>query len=104
MISIAEKAKKAWEILRVAFKGIDTVRESRLELLTTKFDNLRMNKEETFNEFNRKICEIANELFVLREKILEERLVKKELRSLAPRFAYKATTIREAKDFKKDEA
>ena len=57
-----------------------------------------MSEEETISDFNGKLCDITNELFSLREKILEEKLVRKTLISLPPRFAYKATTIREAKD------
>ena len=49
-------------------------------------------------DFNGKLCDIANESFSLGEQISEERLVKKALRSLPPRFAYKATTIRDVKD------
>ena len=44
--------------------------------------------------------DIASESFAIGENILEERFVKKILRSLLPRFAYKATIIREAKDKK----
>ena len=46
------------------------------------------------------MCDIANESFALGEKILEEKLMKKALRFLPSRFAYKVTTIREAKDLK----
>ena len=101
MISTNEVAKEAWDILRVHFEGTNAVHESRLELLTTKFENVRISEEETINDFNRKLCDIANKSFALREKIPEEKLVKKALRSLLPRFAYNATTIREAKDLKK---
>ena len=44
--------------------------------------------------------DIASESFAIGENILEERFVKKILRSLLPRFAYKAIIIREAKDIK----
>ena len=91
MISTVDVAKEAWDILRVAFEGTDAVCESMLELLTAKFENFRMNEEETIKNFNGKLCNIANELFALREKISEENLVKKALRFLTPRFAYKAT-------------
>ena len=97
MISTAEVAKEAWDILRVAFKGIDAMHESRMELLTTKFENLQMSEEETFNDFNGRLCDIANESFDLGEKVSEERLVKKALRSLPSRFAYKAIAIRRTK-------
>ena len=52
-----------------------------------------MNSMEDYN--------IANESFALREKIYEERLVKKALRFLPPRFAYRAIAIRETKDLKR---
>ena len=57
-----------------------------------------MQESETIPEFNSKLCDIANEAFGLGEKILEEKLVRKALRSLPRRFAYKVTTIEEAKD------
>ena len=101
MLSTTEDAKEACDILHVTFEGTDTVLEYRLELLSIKFDNLRMNEEETNNDFNGKLCDIANESFSLEEKILEVRLVKKALRSFPPRFAYKATTTKIAKNPRK---
>jgi len=57
-----------------------------------------MLKYETISDFNSKLCDIANEAFALGEKISEEKLVRKVLRSLPRRFAYKVTAIEEAKD------
>ena len=57
-----------------------------------------MRKEETINDLNGRLCNIANESFGLGEKIREEKLVKKALRSLSSRFAYKAIVVTEAKD------
>lgn len=71
---------------------------SRLQLLTTKFENLRMMEDETITEFNSRICDISNEFFALGEKMSEEKLVRKVLRSLPKRFIYKVTAIEEAKD------
>ena len=53
---------------------------------------------ETISDFNSKLCDIANEAFALGEKISEKKLVRKVLRSLPRRFAYKVTAIEEAKD------
>ena len=100
MISTAKIAKEAWDILYVAFEGINPIRESRLELLTEKFENLQMSKKKTISDFNGILFDIANESFALGEKISEERLFKKALRSLPSRFANNATAIREAKDLK----
>ena len=98
LISTCETAKVAWEILQTAHKGTTTLRLSKLQLLTTRFENLRMQESETISEFNSKLCDIANEAFSLGEKISEEKLVRKALRSLPRRFAYKVTAIEKAKD------
>lgn len=71
---------------------------SRLQLLTTKFESLKMLKEETIIEFNVRLLDIANESFDLGEKISEEKLVCKVLRSLPKRFEMKVTTIEKAHD------
>ncbi|MDD0213341.1 hypothetical protein PSY81_23325, partial [Shigella flexneri] len=52
-------------------------------------------------EFNARLCDIANEAFALGEKFSDEKLVRKTLRSLPKRFAYKVTAIEEAKDVRK---
>lgn len=67
-------------------------------MLMTKFEELRMWDDETIDEFNTKLCEIANKAHSLGEKISEDRLIRKTLRSLSERFAYEVNTIEEAKD------
>ena len=98
LISTCEVAKEAWEILEMAHEGTKAVRLSKLQILTSYFENLRMKEEESISDFNSKICDIANEAFALGEKYSEEKLVRKTLRSLPKRFAYKVTVIEEAKD------
>ena len=98
LISTCEVAKEAWETLETAHEGTKAVRLSKLQILTSRFENLRMKEEESISDFNSKICDIANEAFALGEKYSEEKLVRKTLRSLPKRFAYKVTAIEEAKD------
>lgn len=38
---------------------------SRLQLLTTKYENIKMNEDETVSEFNIRLRGIANTSFVL---------------------------------------
>jgi len=40
-------AKDAWDILRTGHEGTSKVKSSRIQLLTTKFESLRMQKDET---------------------------------------------------------
>ena len=65
-------------------------------MLTSKFENLRINDDESIAEFNVRILDISSELFALGEKISEERLVRKMLRSLPKKFDMKVTAIEEA--------
>src|ERR1044072_4009235 len=69
---------------------------SRLKMLTTQFETLRMSEEQTIVEFHMQIRDIANTSFSLGEKMSNEKLVRKILRSLPKRFAMKVTTIEEA--------
>lgn len=45
-------AKEAWETLEFANEGSSKFRMSRLQLPTTKFQNLKIKEEETNVEFN----------------------------------------------------
>ncbi|CAM8943912.1 unnamed protein product [Rhodiola kirilowii] len=100
MISNCEIAKKAWDILRIAQEGTTKVKISRMETVTSKFENLRMQEDETIADFNTRILDISNEAFSLGEPMTEETLVRKVLRSLTKRFAMKALAIKEAHDVK----
>ena len=60
LIYTMESAKEAWDILQVTYEGTNTVQEARLQLLTTKFENLRMKEDETVGEYNARVCDIAN--------------------------------------------
>ncbi|MCH88483.1 gag-pol polyprotein [Trifolium medium] len=91
-------AKEAWEILQTTLEGTSKVCMSKLQLLTTKFENLRMEQDETISEFNTRLRDIANSSFALGGKMSEEKLARKILRSLPKRFNMKVTTIEEAQD------
>ncbi|KAK2362825.1 gag-protease polyprotein [Trifolium repens] len=98
LINTCTEAKQAWEILQTAHEGTSKVRMSKLQLLTSKFENLRMEDDETILEFNTRVRDIANSCFALGEKIPEEKLARKILRSLPKRFSMKVTAIEESQD------
>ena len=52
LINTCTVAKEAWEILKTAHEGTSRVRMSRLQMLTTQFENLRMSEEQTIAEFH----------------------------------------------------
>ena len=98
LINMCEVAKDAWEILKTTQEGTSKVNMSKLQLLTSKFENLRMKEEESIQEFHMNVLEIVGACSVLGEKIPEEKLVRKMLRSLPKRFDMKVTAIEEAQD------
>jgi len=91
-------AKDAWEILKTAHEGTTKVKSSKFQLLTTKFENLRMLEDESIQDYHLNILDIANSFESLGEKISYEKLVRKILRSLPKRFDMKVTAIEEAQD------
>jgi hypothetical protein len=91
-------AKEAWEILQTVHEGTSKVKMSRLQLLTTKFENLKMKEDESVHDFYMNILDMANSFDVLGEKMTDAKLVRKILRSLPKRFDMKVTAIEEAQD------
>ena len=75
-------SKDAWDILRTTHEGTSKVKMSKLQLLTTKFENLKMKDDESIQDFHTNILDIANASGALGEKMTEEKLVKKVIRSL----------------------
>ena len=98
LISSCESVKEAWDILQTRFEGSDDVKRNKLLTLATRFENLHMLEEESLFDFYTKLCEIANESFVLGEKIPEFVLVRKIIRSLPHRFQPKSNAIEESKN------
>ena len=82
-------------------EGTDAMKLSKLHILTTCFENLKMKEDKSISNFNGRQCNIDNEAFALGEKFSEEKLVRKTLRYLPKRFTYKVTAIEEAKDVRR---
>jgi len=98
LIKKCDVAKDAWDILRTAHERTSKVESSRIQLLTTKFESLRMQEEETIHDYYMNVLDIANSFDSLGEKLSDEKLVRKILRSLPKRFDMKVTAIEEAQD------
>ena len=50
-ISSTETAKEAWIILQTTYKGTKAVKDSKFQKLTTSFEEIKMEEDESFNEF-----------------------------------------------------
>jgi len=91
-------AKDAWEILKTAHEGPTNVKSAKIQLLTTKFENLKMLEDESIQDYHLNIIDIANSFESFGEKISDEKLVRQILRSLPKKFDMKVTAIEEAQD------
>jgi hypothetical protein len=70
------------EYFEVTHEGIKMVRIPTLQMLTLRFKEIRMLKDESFNEFYTKLNDIINFTFNLGEKLEDSWIVRKILRSL----------------------
>ena len=100
-ISSTETAKQAWTILQTTYEGTKTVKESKFQRLTTSFKEIKIEEDESFDEFYAKLKDIVNSAFNLRETIPKPKIVRKVLRFLPKRFHAKITAVEESMDIDK---
>ena len=97
-ISHITVAKKAWEILETTYEGTKKVKDTKLQMLTTRFEKLKMSEDESFDSFYSKLNDVVVNKFNLGEKTEDSKIVRKILRSLPKSFRAKVTAIEESKD------
>jgi hypothetical protein len=97
-ISNSESAKKAWQILETTYEGTKLVKSAKLQMLISKFEEIKMLEDETFREFYSKMSDLRNSLVSLGKTVSDVKLIRKILRSLPECFRIKVTTIEESKD------
>ena len=100
-ISSTETTKEAWTILQTTYEGTKAVLDSKLQRLTTSFEEIKIKEDESFDEFYAKLKDILNSVFNLGEIIPKPKIVRKVLKSLPERFHAKITVIEESKDIDK---
>ncbi|KAL5569724.1 hypothetical protein UlMin_026299 [Ulmus minor] len=94
-------AKEAWDKLEVAHEGTEGVKRSKLQMLTSQFESIRMEEGEKVADFNAKLIDITNRSCLLGEENIESKIVRKILRSLPHRFQGKVIAIEESKNVNK---
>ena len=73
-ISSTETAKEAWTILQTTYEGTKAVKDSKLQRLIISFEEIKVEEDESFDEFYAKLKDIVNSAFNLRETIPKPRL------------------------------
>ena len=59
-ISSTETTKEAWTILQTTYKGTMVVKDSKFQRLTTSFEEIKMEENESFDELYSKLKDIVN--------------------------------------------
>ena len=70
-------AKEAWQILETTYEGTKKVKDTKLQMLTTRFKELKMSEDVSFNSFYSKLNEMVIGKFNLGEKIEDSKIVTK---------------------------
>ena len=73
-ISSTEIAKEVWTILQITYEGIKAVKNLKLQRLTTSFEEIKMEDDESFDEFYAKFKDMIHSAFNFGETILNLRL------------------------------
>ena len=84
--------------METTYEGTKKVKDTKLQMLTTRFEELKMSKDESFDSFYGKLNEVVIGKFNLGEKKEDSKIVRKILRSLLESFRAKVTAIEKSKD------
>ena len=91
--SNVETIKEAWDILMTTHEATNAVKNSKLQMLTFKFETIRMEDDESFNEFYAKLNDTVNSRFYLGDKVTEPKVIHKVLRSFQGNSMQKVMAI-----------
>lgn len=69
LITTCFSAKDVWKILQRHCEGSESVRKTKLMMLTSKFENLKMEKIKTITDYDRRLRDVANEAFSFNDPI-----------------------------------
>jgi hypothetical protein len=95
-----ETAKAMWDKLINYYEGNEKVKDAKLQAYRLKFEQIKMNEDETVSKYFLRIEELVNSMKGLGEKIEKSFLVQTILRSLLDKFNPKVFAIEELNDIK----
>jgi hypothetical protein len=89
-----------WDKLISSYEGDEKVKDAKLQTHRLKFEQLKMNEDETISKYFLRVEELVNAMKGLGEKIEDAFLFQEILRSLPDRFNPKFSAIEELNDLK----
>jgi hypothetical protein len=95
-----DTAKAMWDKLINSYEGNEKVKDAKLQTYRLKFEQLKMNEDETISKYFLRVEELVNAMKGLGEEFDDSLLVQKILRSLPDKFNPKVSAIEELNDLK----
>lgn len=99
-ISNAKTSIEAWDKLQTCNKGVEQVKNIRLQTLRGDFKHLFMEEPESISDYFSRVLTLVNQLKRNGEDVDEVKVMEKMLRTLNPRFDFIVTNIEENRDLK----
>jgi hypothetical protein len=95
-----DTSKAMWDKLINSYEGNEKVKAAKLQTYRLKFEQLKMNEDETISKYFLRVEELVNSMKGLGETFDDSLLVQKILRSLPDKFNPKVSAIEELNDLK----
>nr|XP_016485317.1 PREDICTED: uncharacterized protein LOC107805757 [Nicotiana tabacum] len=90
-----------WEALKTTHEGTTQVKQSKIDMLTTKYALFKIKEDESIQDMHTHFTSIINELYSLGEIIPRNKLVRKILKVLQGSWESKVNAITRDKDLQK---
>lgn len=91
------KAKYAWNILVIKYKGVGSVKKVRKQTLRRKFKLLQLEKSKSISDHFPQTLSLMNQMKANRENAIDLQVIEKVFRTLTIMFEYIATIIEKSK-------
>jgi len=78
-ISNCESAQAAWQILETTYEGTKLVKSAKLQMLISRFEEIKMLEDETFGKFYTEINDQRNSMQSLGKSVSDVKLIQKIL-------------------------
>ncbi len=90
-------AEEVWDLLEVTHEGTNLVKQSKLQMLTSRFKTLRMKEDEQFINFHTRLQDIVNSMRGLGEEIKDPKIIRKILGHYLRDFIPRSRPLKNAK-------
>ena len=94
-------AKDAWDILERQFEGNQSVKKSKLRILTSKWNSVRMEDSDGIETYGNILLDMSNQFSSLGKPMSNQDVVDKMLSSIPERFNFKITGLEDSPKLEK---